>query len=79
MILRNTAVGGFDVEMARREFSIPQDHEPVAVTAIGYPGSAADLPEKLRQKELAPGKRKPLADFVFERGWGRSSDWTRKV
>src|SRR6202034_4427315 len=44
-------IAGFDVEKARREFSIPQDHEPVAVAAIGYPGSSADLPEKLRQRE----------------------------
>jgi nitroreductase len=72
-------MAGFDVEKARREFSIPHDHEPVAVTAIGYPGSPADLPEKLRQKELAPRQRKPLADFVFERGLGQPAAWTRKV
>jgi len=71
-------MAGFDVEKARREFSIPQDHEPVAVSAIGYPGNPADLPEKLRQKELAPRHRKPLADFVFERGWGRSTTWTKR-
>jgi nitroreductase len=72
-------MAGFDVEKARREFSIPQDHKPVAVSAIGHPGNPADLPEKLRQKELAPRHRKPLSDFVFERGWGQSTAWTRKV
>jgi nitroreductase len=71
-------MAGFDVEKSRREFSIPQDHEPVAVSAIGYPGNPADLPEKLLQKELAPRQRKPLADFIFERGWGRSTAWTRR-
>jgi len=69
-------MAGFDVEKARREFSIPQDHEPVAVAAIGYPGSSAELPDKLRQKELAPRQRSPLAAFVYEQGWGRPAAWT---
>jgi nitroreductase len=71
-------VAGFDVEKARNEFSIPQDHEPVAVAAIGYAGSPASLPDKLRKKELSPRKRKPLTDIVFEREWGRSAAWTRR-
>jgi nitroreductase len=72
-------MAGFDVEKARREFAIPQDHEPVAVTAIGYPGSPAELPDKLRQKELAPRQRKALADLVFARSFGQPAAWTRKV
>jgi nitroreductase len=70
-------IAGFDVEKARREFSIPQDYEPVAAAAIGYPGNSADLPEKLRKKDASPRKRKPLSNFVFEGGWGHSADWTR--
>jgi nitroreductase len=72
-------MAGFDVEKARREFSIPQDCEPAAVAAIGYPGNSAKLPEKLRQKDLSPRKRKPLTSFVFEGGWGHPADWTRKL
>jgi hypothetical protein len=64
-------MAGFDVEKARREFSIPQDYEPVAVAAIGYPGSPASLPEKLRKRTESPRNRKPLTSFVFEGGWGR--------
>jgi nitroreductase len=71
-------IAGFDVEKARREFSIPQDHEPVAVAAIGYPGNSAGLPEKLRKKETSPRKRKPLTSFVFDGDWGHSADWTRR-
>jgi nitroreductase len=70
-------MGGFDVEKARREFSIPQDYEPVAVAAIGYPGNSAELPEKLRKKDESPRKRKPLTTFVFEGAWGHSADWIR--
>src|ERR1700689_2800733 len=72
-------MAGFDVEKARCEFSIPPDHEPVAVAAIGYPGSVESLPHKLQQKELAPRQRKPLADFVYERGWGRPAAFKRRV
>jgi nitroreductase len=71
-------IAGFDVEKTRSEFSIPQGYEPVAVAAIGYPGSPAILPEKLRKRDAGPRKRKPLTNFVFEGGWGRSPSWTRR-
>lgn len=71
-------MGGFDVEKARREFSVPPDYEPVAVAAIGYPGIPDSLPDKLRERELVPQKRKSLKDFVFEGEWGRAAVWTRK-
>jgi nitroreductase len=72
-------IAGFYVEKARREFSIPQDHEPVAAAAIGYPGNSAELPEKLRKRDASPRKRRPLTSFVFEGGWGHSADWTRRL
>src|SRR6202020_1563723 len=62
-------IAGVDVEKARRELSIPQEHEPVAVAAIEYPGSSASLPEKLRKRDASPRRRKPLTSFVFEGGW----------
>jgi nitroreductase len=68
-------MAGFDMEKARHEFSIPLVHEPVAVAAIGYPGSPDSLSDKLRQRELSPRKRKSLNDFVFEGRWGRAADW----
>jgi nitroreductase len=71
-------MAGFDIEKARQTFFIPSDHEPVAVVAIGYPGGADSLPEKLRQKTLAPRQRKPAEEFVFEGSWGQSAVWTRK-
>jgi nitroreductase len=71
-------MAGFDVQKARYAFSIPPDHEPVAVAAIGYPGNPAKLPDKLRQKALSPQKRKSVEDFVFESRWKRPAVWTRK-
>jgi nitroreductase len=72
-------VAGFDVEKARREFSIPQNYDPVAAAAIGYPGNSEELPEKLRKRDETARKRKPLTNFVFEGGWGHSADWTRRA
>jgi nitroreductase len=72
-------MAGFDVEKARLEFSIPQDCEPVAAAAIGYPGNSAELPEKLRKRDANPRKRKPLTNFVFEGGWGRPAAWIRNL
>jgi nitroreductase len=64
-------MAGFDVQKARTVFSIPADHEPVVVVAIGYHGDPAILPEKTRQKELAPRRRNSLDRFVFEGKWGQ--------
>jgi len=64
-------MAGFDVQKARSVFSIPADHEPVVVVAIGYQGDPAILLEKTRQKELAPRTRNSLDRFVFEGKWGQ--------
>jgi nitroreductase len=71
-------IAGFDVEKARREFSIPQDYEPVAAAAVGYPGNSAELPEKFRKRDASPRMRKLLTSFVFEDTWGNSATCTRK-
>jgi nitroreductase len=65
-------MAGFDVEKARRLFSIPDRYEPVSAIAIGYLGDPQILPAKLLQRELAPRTRKPLEKFVFSGNWGRN-------
>ena len=66
-------MAGFDAEKARQTLAIPADWEPVAAMAIGYPGDPASLPEKLRDRELAPRTRKPLGEFVMTGGWGHTA------
>ena len=66
-------MAGFDAEKARQAFAIPLDWEPVAAMALGYPGDAESLPEKLRERELAPRTRKPLREFVMSGGWGHTA------
>src|SRR6266852_2351430 len=66
-------MAGFDADKARQAFAIPPDWEPVAAMAIGYPGDPQSLPEKLRDRELAPRTRKPLGEFVMSGGWGHTA------
>jgi nitroreductase len=52
-------MGGFDMERAREEFSIPEGYEPVAAIAVGYPGdpgeSARGLAGEGERAAHAPG------------------------
>lgn len=66
-------MAGFHAEKARETFGIPGDWEPVAAMAIGYPGNPDLLPQKLRERELAPRTRKPLKEFVMTGKWGRTA------
>ncbi|HXZ19729.1 MAG TPA: nitroreductase family protein [Candidatus Acidoferrales bacterium] len=63
-------MGGFDANRARHTYHIPADHDPMAAIAIGYPGDPAALPDKLRERELAPRSRRPISDFVYSGDWG---------
>jgi hypothetical protein len=48
---------------------IPEGYEPVTMGAIGYIGDPETLPEHLRERELAPRRRKPLEELVFRGKW----------
>ncbi len=63
-------MGGFDAAKARELFEIPENHAPMAMIAIGYPGDPATLTEELQKREAAPRQRKPQAQFVFGAKWG---------
>jgi nitroreductase len=63
--LHSHSMAGFDPEQVRASFAIPSDYEIGAVTAIGYFGDPASLPEHLHKIEVSPRQRKPLEEFVF--------------
>jgi nitroreductase len=71
-------MAGLDPEKARKVFQIPDGWEAVAAIAIGYPGDPATLPEKLRERELAPRTRKPLSEFVMTGEWGHTASFVAK-
>lgn len=68
--LRAHSMGGFDRDKARAAFSIPQDYEIGAVTAVGYFGNPSQLADRHRQAEISPRQRRPLETFVFS-SWDR--------
>jgi nitroreductase len=66
-------MAGFDPAKAKQVFDIPEDWEPIAAMAIGYPGDPNSLPQKLHDREIAPRTRKPLSEFVMSGRWGHTS------
>jgi nitroreductase len=70
-------MAGIEPEVARRDLAIPDGFEPVTGVAIGYPGDPASLDPKLRERELAPRVRRPLAESVFLGRFGEPAGWAR--
>jgi len=63
-------MGGFDAEMLRREFAIPEGYTPMAMIAVGHQASAEILEPEMREREVGPRARKPLETRFFEGAWG---------
>lgn len=64
---------GFDVKKARQVYNIPENYEPAAAIAVGYPGDLEALPDAIRKLELSPRERKTLEESVFSGTWGQTS------
>lgn len=71
-------MAGFDPHKPIELFEIPSGWEPIAAFVIGYPGDPESLPDTLRQRELAPRERKPLASFVMGGHWGKAAAFVQK-
>jgi hypothetical protein len=63
-------MAGFDVEKARVDLRIPAGYDPVAMIALGYPGDSTVLPDRLREREIRPRDRHPIAAWTFSGQWG---------
>lgn len=70
-------MAGIQPDKAREIFSIPQGYEAVAGFALGYPGDPESLSQQLKERELAPRTRKPLASFVFSGKWGDTAGFAK--
>ena len=78
LVLEATARGlvvhqmiGILPDRAREVFGIPEDYEAWTGMAIGYQGDPTMLPDALKERDLMPRQRRPLAQFVFSEAWGR--------
>lgn len=78
LCLQATALGlmahqmaGFSRDRMRELFAIPARVTPVAMMTLGYQLAPERIPERLREKELAPRARGPLEERFFLGEWGR--------
>lgn len=85
LLLEATARGLFVHQMigilpdkAREIYGIPEGCEAWTGIAIGHRGDATSLPDRLRERDLAPRQRKPLNEFVFTGQWGNPSPLVRR-
>src|SRR4051794_29244909 len=60
-------------DRARELYRIPEGVQPMTGLAIGYAADPDTLPEKYRERDLAPRARKPQAEFVFGGEYGMAS------
>lgn len=67
-------MGGINKEKLIRDLNIPENYQPVTVIAMGYLGNPDDLPEDLKQREIAERTRNPAHEFIFSGKWGTKSN-----
>ncbi len=64
-------------DRVRALFGLPDGCEAWTGLAIGYRGDPAQLPDRLKERDLAPRGRKPLSQFVFSGKWGRPAPFVQ--
>ena len=62
-------MGGFNVDMLRERFAIPNGFTPMAMIAVGYQADVATLEGEFKERELATRTRRPLGEKFFEGKW----------
>ena len=63
-------MAGYNRDVARKLFNLPEDYIFGAAMALGYQGEPSALPnEHYISQEIAPRQRKPLSEFVLS-DWG---------
>lgn len=70
-------MGGIELGRIKVVYGLPENHEPVAGLAVGYPGDPSMLDDKLRTRETAARVRKRVGEFAFSRKFGQPSPLVR--
>ncbi len=60
-------MGGYDRTKAKELLNIPDHYDFGVIMAVGYPGDANELPENLKQREVAPRERFVQEEFVMNK------------
>lgn len=58
-------MSGFVADQLRDTFGLDERFVPMTVLALGDLGDAAQLPEPLREREVAPRTRRPMAETLL--------------
>lgn len=56
---------GIEPDRAREAFKLGEDYEPLTALAIGYEGSAEDIPDAYAERDRGERQRKPLQDIII--------------
>ncbi|BBL56744.1 nitroreductase family protein [Methylomonas koyamae] len=67
-------MGGFDADLARQSFGLPEDCTPMAMIAVGYPADASVLPEDFQAGERGERSRAALEQRFYCGHWGKAFD-----
>jgi nitroreductase len=62
-------MGGYDPDMMREAFEIPNDIKLWSMIAIGHPAPLDSLTEEQMERELKPRERRPLQQQFFHGQW----------
>lgn len=62
-------MGGFDVDMTREAFEIPEQYELMAMMTVGYQLAESDIPEDMKEREYNERARNSLGDNFFDGNW----------
>jgi len=65
-------MGGYDADLAREKFNVPEQYTLMAMLTVGYPADINTLSGETLQRETAERSRKPLSELFFTGQWGKS-------
>ncbi len=64
-------MGGFDADMAKEAFKIPEQFTSMAIISVGYQLAEDEIPEELKEREYNDRVRNPLAENFFDGVWDK--------
>ena len=67
-------LGGFNVDLARNTFQVPEQFSLMAMISVGYPGDLSKLSAEALAREQAARSRRPLSELVYANTWGASKE-----
>ena len=62
-------MGGFDVELARQTFAVPDQFSLMSMMAIGYQLAEDEIPDDIKDREYNARMRNSIEDNFFDGTW----------